>query len=206
MPPETEVISCPACKHLLRVPADWLGTQVQCPECRAMFKAPVRDGDRLTEPELISRPESATAPRRGKLDAMLLIPAFGLLLLGVVSVVVNVITLAQIAQDPAGFQQKKQDEVEAVAKSIGQDPQNLGVAKFRWEYFTVGSVWSLLCGLIQFAGGLGIACRKWYRLGQVGCVAAALNIVGCCCVPGAVLGVCGLLMLRSEEGRGHFGR
>ena len=26
MPPETEVISCPACKHLLRVPLDWLGS------------------------------------------------------------------------------------------------------------------------------------------------------------------------------------
>ena len=29
MPPETEVITCPACRHLLRVPAEWLGQTVQ---------------------------------------------------------------------------------------------------------------------------------------------------------------------------------
>ena len=37
MPPETEVIACPACRHLVRVPADWLGQPVQCPQCQSDF-------------------------------------------------------------------------------------------------------------------------------------------------------------------------
>src|SRR5207249_9757968 len=90
MPPETEVITCPACRHLLRVPADWLGQTVQCPECKATFRAPVRDGDRLTEPELISRPAPAAAPAAArKPDVMLLLPAFGLLFVGFAGLVVN---------------------------------------------------------------------------------------------------------------------
>src|SRR5262245_45867442 len=90
MTPETEVIACPACKHLLRVPLDWLGTQVQCPECKAMFRAPVRADGKLTEPELISRPAApASAPAPRKLDAMLLLPAFGLLFCGIAGFVVG---------------------------------------------------------------------------------------------------------------------
>src|SRR4051794_27881298 len=89
--PETEVISCPACNHLLRVPLDLLGVQVQCPECRAMFKAPVRDGrGGLTAAELISRPAGAAGePGTRRADWMLLLPAFGLMFCGVAGFVVN---------------------------------------------------------------------------------------------------------------------
>lgn len=208
MTPETEVISCPACKHLLRVPADWLGTQVQCPECRAMFKAPVRDGDRLTEPELISAPtDSPAAPRpRGKLDPMLLIPAFGLLLLGVISLIVNGFTLVQIAQDAAGFEEAKRVEARALAQKFGMDPQNIGLNKLTWQFFAAMSGWGAFCGLVSFLGGLGISMRRWRRVAQVGCVLAALNFAGGCCIPGFVFGLWGMLMLMSSEGRAHFGR
>ena len=59
MQPETELIACPACDRLARVPIDWLGQPVQCPQCRAMFRAPVRQWDGLTAAELISRPPAA---------------------------------------------------------------------------------------------------------------------------------------------------
>ena len=104
---ETEVISCPACSHLLRVPLDWLGQPVQCPECKAMFKAPVPDGDTLTKPELISRPPRSTgqAPPRKKLDAMLLLPAFGLLFCGVAGIIINGMLAYLFLADPAGGKQ-----------------------------------------------------------------------------------------------------
>src|SRR5262245_58266686 len=35
-----EAIFCPACRHKLRIPEDLLGTEVQCPECKAQFVAP----------------------------------------------------------------------------------------------------------------------------------------------------------------------
>jgi hypothetical protein len=205
MPPDTEVISCPACRHLLRVPADWLGQTVQCPECKATFRAPVRDGDRLTEPELIAGPPAAGPPARPPADAALWAPAFGLMLVGVVSVVVNAYTLAVIAGDPAGFEEGIKAQVEAVSKALGQAPQAGGNnPAVNWRLFAALTGWGGLCGAVSFVGGLGIALRRWRRLAQVGCVTAMLNLPNLCCIPGAVFGVWGLLMLMSEEGRGHF--
>src|SRR6478735_730934 len=89
MTPEAEVIACPACNHLLRVPLDWLGQSVQCPECRAMFRAPVRTADGLSQAELLSRAAPTTPPAPRKLDAMLLLPTFGLLFCGVAGLIVN---------------------------------------------------------------------------------------------------------------------
>ena len=121
MSSETEVIACPACKHLVRVPLDWLGTQVQCPECQAMFRAPIRVDGKLTDAELLSRPESApAAPKsRTSADLMLLLPAFGLLLCGLVGAAVNGWLLFMILSDPAGGREWAAKQAEA-ARKIGQ--------------------------------------------------------------------------------------
>jgi hypothetical protein len=205
MPPDTEVISCPACRNLVRVPADWLGQSVQCPECKARFRAPIRDGDRLTDPELIDGPPAAGPPARKPADAALWLPAFGLMLVGVGSLVVNVFTLVVIAQDPDGFEVAKREQAEVMAKKLGQDPQAVANSPFtRWPTYAALTGWGVLCGAVSFLGGLGIVLRRWYRLAQAGSVLAALNVANCCCVPGAAFGVWGLLMLMSEEGRSHF--
>jgi hypothetical protein len=215
MPPETEVISCPACNHLLRVPLDWLGQPVQCPECRAMFRAPVRDGDTLTKPELISRPESAApgvTPKR--LDAMLLLPAFGLLFCGVAGLIVNGMLTYRFLADPDGAKQYIRNQLSGFREQglgAGDPPEEREkldderaeklVRTMRWVLPTFAAV----SGVV-FLGGLSMALRWNYRLAQLGCVAAALNVPHLCCVPGAVAGLWGLLMLSSEEGRAHFGR
>jgi len=59
---------------------------------------------------------------------------------------------------------------------------------------------------VVLLGGLSIALQWNHRLAQVACVLAALNFAHLCCVPGAVAGLWGLLMLGSEEGREHFQR
>src|SRR5437773_1884203 len=116
MAQETEVISCPACNHLLRVPLDWLGQSVQCPECKATFKAPVRVGDGLTAPELISRPAAPGGPAtaRKRLDPMLLLPAFGLLVVGFTGLVVGGANTARYLGDPAAA---KQDVLQLIEES-----------------------------------------------------------------------------------------
>lgn len=216
MSSETEVISCPACKHLLRVPADWLGTQVQCPECRAMFSAPVRDGDRLTEPVLLSRPADAgTAPeRRGKPDAMLLIPAFALLFLGIAGVGVNGYLTVQFARHPDMPKDILKVQFEQMRKAgMGvEDPEDKraeiddarATDGAKWMKVAVPTFLAVSGGV--FSGGLSMATRRRYRVAQLGCVLACLNVAHFCCVPGAVFGVWGLLMLSSSEGRAHFGR
>src|SRR6266540_4357856 len=116
MTPETEVISCPACKHLLRVPADWLGQTVQCPECQASFAAPRREGEMLTAAVLISTPAAPEQPFHKPADRALWLPAFALMLLGVVSACVNTLTILEIARDPAKFEERKKAEAAEMAK------------------------------------------------------------------------------------------
>jgi hypothetical protein len=215
MTPETEVIACPACAHLVRVPLDWLGTQVQCPECKALFRAPVRASGGLTEPELVSRPAStapAAAPRRP--DVMLLLPAFGLLFCGVAGAVVNGVLLYAFQTDPAGALGWARQQVPALRQAgfgtpgppdqmAAEDERNAEqLAKtYRWLVPI-----SLAVSAVVFAGGVSIVRRRNYRLATVACVLASLNFVHACCVPGALAGVWGLLMLGSDEGREHFAR
>lgn len=215
MTPETEVIACPACKHLVRVPLDWLGTQVQCPECKAPFRAPVRADGKLGEPELLSQPAAAPAPAARRPDMMLMLPAFGLLLCGVAGGLVNGVLLYTVFADPAGGKGWAKAQVEAIRKAgVGADdpaepPERRAerddrdadqlLRNFRWILPL-----ALAASAVAFAGGLAIVRRRHYRLAQVACVVAALNFPHLCCVPGALAGLWGLLMLGSDEGREHF--
>lgn len=204
MPPDTEVISCPACRHVVRVPADWLGTAVQCPECQAKFTAPVRDGDRLTDPVLLSAPAKSTASAR-RPDALFWLPAFGLMLVGVIAAGLNGYTLAAIAADPAGFAAAKKAEAEGLAVKLGQDPQLVaGNAFVRPGPLAGIAGYGVVCGLASLAAGLAMATRRAYRVAQVGCVLAAVNLPNLCCLPGALFGLWGMLILMGEEGRSHF--
>ena len=215
MSSETEILACPACRHLVRVPADWLGQSVQCPECQAMFQAPVREGDRLTAPVLISPSHSAalTPPRyRSRPDLLLTFPAFGLMLVGIAAAITNGAMFVRFVSSPDGGKGWLKDQMpgirqmgftqpEGPANQEEQDEQAATkLAPWLWGVWPVAA----LAGGITFAGGLGIVRRKSYRLAQVGCVLAALNAPHLCCVPGALFGLWGLLMLISDEGREHF--
>jgi hypothetical protein len=214
MPPETEVISCPACNHLLRAPLNWLGQAVQCPECRAMFQAPVRTAHGLTKPELIERPAAPAAAARKKIDALLLLPAFGLLFCGVAGLIVNGMLTYRFLADPVGSKASIRDQLAKLREQgLGADDPPAERDKLddeRAEQTTRAMRWvlPLFAGVsaLAFLGGLSIALRRNYRLAQLGCVAAALNVPHLCCVPGAVAGLWGLLMLNSDEGRAHFGK
>lgn len=206
--PETEVIACPACKHPLRVPLDWLGTQVQCPECKALLRAPVRGADgKLTEPQSL-----AAAPARKRFDAMLLLPAFGLLLCGIAGVLVNGVFLWLFVSDPAGGKGWAQNQVKELRKhgfgNPGTPEEQAAGDEQNAEQLAGISRWAfplaLAVSAVVLAGGLSIALRWNYRLAQVACVLASLNIAHFCCVPGAAFGLWGLLMLSSDEGREHF--
>jgi hypothetical protein len=206
MPSETEVLSCPSCKHLVRVPADWLGQTVQCPECQATFTAPIREGDRLTEATLLSAPASPP-PVAARPDPILTLPAFGLMLVGAASFLVNGYLLVKFLSSPDRGQAWVQDQLPQLRKWGLQeenaegtpDEQDARVAaelapRFLW-------VWpaAMTAGAVTFAGGVAMLRRKAYRLAQVGCLLAAVNLPHLCCIPGAVFGLWGLLMLMSDE-------
>jgi hypothetical protein len=213
MPPETEVVSCPACKHLLRVPADWLGQTVQCPECKATFTAPTRAGDALTDPVLISAPAPVrVAPARPKRDLMLMLPAFGLMLVGVVSLIINGYMGGRFLLDPAFASATARQQI-LMTRQMGfgaEDPEEDRArldeerAAEAVKWLRVGLPAFAVVGAVIFVGGVAMVRRKGYRLAQVACVLAALNLPNLCCLPGAIFGLWGMLMLMSDEGREHF--
>jgi hypothetical protein len=93
------------------------------------------------------------------------------------------------------------EDPEAERPRLDRERAEEVVRAMRWAMplFTVVAV-------LTFLGGLSIATRWHYRLAQLGSLAAMLNLPNCCCVPGAVVGGWALLMLGSDEARGHFGR
>jgi hypothetical protein len=213
MTQETEVIACPACAHLLRVPLDWLGQAVQCPECQARFQAPIRSGERLTDPVLLSRPTPPTPQKRPKFDALLLLPAFGLLFCGTMGIIVNGVMSFKVF-DPVTGKEWASNLVPALRQAgfgAEEPPEDRDKNDAEWATRIVNTLrWvspaATLLSAVVFAGGLSIAFRWNYRLAQLGCVLASVNFPNLCCVPGAVFGLWGLLMLHAHEGRSHFQR
>jgi uncharacterized protein YbaR (Trm112 family) len=213
MTPETEIIACPACKHILRVPQDWLGTQVQCPECKAMFRAPVRENGKLTEPELISRPAPANAPAKRKFDVMLLLPAFGLMFCGITGMLVNGWLAFSLFTAPDGGKESVKKQVEAlrqlgIGKAESPEAQAQKDEEQVEETLLIQKLMlplAFVVSAVVLAGGLSITFRWNYRLAKIACVLAALNVPHLCCVPGALFGLWGFLMLNSDESREHFG-
>lgn len=213
MPLDTEVISCPACRHLLRVPLDWLGQNVQCPECRALFKAPVRVGDVLGQPELISpSPSASLPPGTRKRDFMLLLPGFGILVCGVMGTIVNGSMLAKLLSDADGGRAWARDQVLAIHKfkEKPNQPENRQQDDADAEQLLRLYRWTvplfLAVSLGELVGGLSMVLGWRYRLALMGCVLGMLNLPGFCCVPGSMAGLWGLIMLASQEGRSHFRR
>jgi hypothetical protein len=213
MTPETEVIACPACKRLVRVPLDWLGTQVQCPECKAMFRAPVRENGKLTESELLSRPASTAPPPRRKFDAMLLLPAFGLMFCGFASALVNAMFLYMFVTTPGGAHAWAKDVMVPGLRQVGygkEESPNEQAKRDEQEAAQLARTYQWIVpvaqviGIVVFLGGLSIVFRWNYRLAKIACVLAILNIPHGCCLPGSLVGLWGILMLNSDEGREHF--
>lgn len=212
MPADTDVIACPACRHLVRVPADWLGTTVACPECKATFTAPVRQGDRLTEPALLTAPPAAAAPAAPRADPLLALPAFGLLLVGFASLFANGYLFVRFVSAPDGGRGWVKDQLPALKQAgLKPDPADADQAedkvaaelapKFLWVWLAGAAA-----AAVEVAAGLAMLRRKYYRLAQLGCTLAAVNLPHLCCVPGAVFGLWGLLLLMSDEARDHFAR
>ena len=211
--PATEVIACPACRHTVRVPLDWLGQTVQCPECKATFTAPVRVDGKLTEPTLIEAPARARGPSPKRNRLTLTFAGAGLVLVGIVSFVANGMTFTKFL-GPDGGKDWVKDSIGSMRQlglappaadgdGGGEDENDRAAAelapKLKW-------VWpgAMALAALSTAGGVCLVLRRNYRLAQLGCVAAALNVPHLCCVPGAVCGFWGVIALLADDGFGRL--
>ena len=227
--PESVVIRCPSCQHLLNIPETFLGQVVTCLECKTPFQAPIRDGETLTA--------AVARPKASKIPARIFVAIYGLLLLGFAGVMVNGYLLYWFGADPNGaknfveanlqfmtankpdapkadLNRKRSEDEEkrdADKTKVFQDEQErktrdaaatvpVGKMQLRRLLFLLMSVGVLL-------GALAFLLRRFYAMAFVGCFLAATNSpdIGCCFF-GAIVGAWGFFSLISDEGRRYFGR
>ena len=155
----------------------------------------VRAGGELTEPELLSRPASpaVTAPR--KPDVMLLLPAFGLLLLGFAGLAINTWNAVRYARDAAAAKEDVLRIIQDGRKggAVADGPEEPGArekfdearaAEWAKPIRLLVPLFAVVSGLV-FYGGVAIVTRRHYRMAQLGCALAVVNLANGCCIPGA---------------------
>ena len=87
-------ITCPGCGKPLHVPAAAVGKPARCPHCRAAFRLPANPDGSPGVPEPV---------RRGPgIPRVLVVPGFGLLILGLAGTLVNGYLAARMTREP-GF-------------------------------------------------------------------------------------------------------
>ncbi|QEL17330.1 hypothetical protein [Limnoglobus roseus] len=224
--PEPLLIRCPHCNHALSLPEEFLGQIVSCLECRSPFRAPVREGDKLTAAEKLPRPV--------RIPVRLFVPTFGLLLLGFAGLFVNLYLAWWFQADPKAAGQfaeanmffmletdppaekpkdgqkltddeekkRREDQAERQQQLVKEAAGKVspeGMKRVRLAFAAVS--------LGVLVGGFCFALRKGYYFCYFACLLAALNSpdIGCCFI-GVVIGVWGFMVLISDEGQQYFRR
>lgn len=226
------VIACPnaACGKPLNLPAAVVGQPLSCPHCKAGIAVTLGPDGQPTTPVEV---KTGRVPKLFLAPAFALIilgagSAFGH---GYIAgdiftrpgadreyarLVLNYARDAEGAGKPADAAKGKQptdDPFDPFGAALG----GAGVASIREESDAKraeeGAWWigpATLAfaglGLLMVGGGVAMVLGRWYWLAVVGCVAGFLSVNPCCCVPGAVAGLWGGLMLARDEGRRHFAR
>src|SRR5262245_59995526 len=100
-----EVIFCRDCNHKLRIPEELMGKPVQCPECKSVFIAPPPnpEGGTSTGIQETARPSPPSfqpsefdrrePPDTGESDGKIMAPAFAVLAVDLLGVLVNIVEL-----------------------------------------------------------------------------------------------------------------
>jgi hypothetical protein len=225
------VITCPnaACAKPLHLPAAAIGQPLSCPHCRTPIAVAVAaDGT----PTVSAAPTARRVPGLFLVPgfALLMLGAAGVFANGYAASVaytqpggaeelarlmVNYLRDADGAGKPADANRGKgsDDPREGFAAVLGQAARVATDEELDRQRAEVAAGWVgpvsvafAAVSLVMAGGGLAILLGRWYWLAVAGSVAAMVNVNLCCCVPGLVAGLWGILTLAKDEGRKHFGK
>ncbi|MFY7952959.1 MAG: hypothetical protein ACOVT5_10655 [Armatimonadaceae bacterium] len=224
------VITCPnpLCGKPLNLPAAVLGQPLRCPHCETGIGVARGPDGKPTTPVAV---KTGRVPKMFLVPgfALLILGAGGLFANGYIAcqavfepggsvkfsrLMLDYLRNADEAGTPAQQAKGKPDDPrEAFAAVMGTavgaaEKEEIDRLRAEERAKWVGPVFvlSTLASLLTAGGGLAILLGRWYWLAMVGSVAAILNGGLCCCVPGLVAGLWGVLMLVRDDGRRHFAR
>jgi hypothetical protein len=212
-----DLIYCPACNHQLRLPADLLGQQVECPQCHAHFTAPAPQEAPPVRPagapaaELTSAYADDTEARAYRGRSNLTAPAVCLLIMSILAGIMYGFWFMfglSIEADPAEFKAQMRAEMDRNPNLTPQQRQMVEewindparTASFVKVYCSV----SLACAVLTAFGAIAMLARRMYWLALLGAI-AALNPVNCCCLDLNIpFAIWALIVLLSANGRAAF--
>lgn len=197
-----EVIFCRDCNHKLRIPEELMGKPVQCPECKSVFIAPPPNPEGGTsaaiqssspsppsfQPSEFERPEP---PQTGDSDGKVLAPAFTLLAVSLLGVLLNAVELLLTIFEPNLMKQM----MAGFKPPPGMDITTLQL---------IGRSVFLLVSFVAALGAVSMMKRTLYPLAIIGSFAAIFNIGDCCCILGAPAGIWALIVLFQSDVRESF--
>lgn len=228
----SSVITCPnpACRQPLNLPADAAGKPLSCPHCGTRIGLTWNPDGTPGEP----RPLGGVrwVPRMFLVPgfALLILGTAGTFVNGYVAAdaaggpeaqlkhgrrLVNDLRSFESLTAPASEAKKTGDPtpqdlfaaIAGQAARVAEQETNDAALAAVWatRVVTVHAVFTVV-SVLTALGGFAILRGRWYWLAMLGCVAAALNLNAGCCVPGAIAGLWGFLMLARDDGRRYFGR
>lgn len=222
------VITCPndACRRPLNLPATAVGQPLSCPHCGVGIAVAFGPDGQPTPP-------TPLGPVR-RVPAMFLVPGFALIILGLAGAFANGYIAGDAFARPgadgeharrmidylsdaeAANPSSKKDEDDprgAFAAVFGQamgvaTQEQVDAARAESAAPWIGPFHAAFAAvsLLMAAGGFAILRGRWFWLAMAGSVAGIVNVSLCCCVPGLVAGLWGVLTISRDEGQRHFGR
>jgi hypothetical protein len=197
---QTDILLCPACRGRVRIPRQYLGTQVQCPLCHAKFRAPdplpvaeVRPDDQFGYEVTAAPPEQA---ENSALATWLTLTGIGVILANLLSLLVSALNIL------VSFDRELANQISKNSPfGMRLSGDDLQVA-----LFLKGGIFLVVSTLGLF-GGVMMLLRRAYLMALIGSVATILNLSDCCCLPlNFLLGLGGLVVLLLPGTRDLFRR
>jgi hypothetical protein len=205
-----EAIFCPACRHKLRIPEDLLGTEVQCPECKAQFVAPPPPPGAAAAPNAVRErlPPPSPHDERGdeyirqdepRADAgrKVIPPAVGVFLAAGAHLLMNGMAVVQAIFAPEQLQQAAQQMRNMFPAAPQMDIARLSL---------IGGILFIGVSVVQALCGLAMLTRRSYALSLVGAALCVANCNQVCCLLSIPVGIWALVVLMTPDVRASFPR
>lgn len=211
------VIICPGCGASLHVPDAAVGQPAHCPHCKTQFGLTATPGGPPT-----------VLPPKPRIPRRLILPAFGLIVLGSAGLLVNGLMAVRCEFDEGFAERYARSTVaeERAIESLGSKqpdtpfmaaagPGVVGHVREELDEQLAAAraprvrplAWaSVALSAAALAGGVTMLAGRLLPLAILGCVAAAANVNHNCFIPGLVVGVYGIVTLARDDVRDHFRR
>ncbi len=226
------LITCPhpSCRQPLNLPTDAIGKSLSCPHCGTRIGLAMNPDGTPGEPRVVG--SVRWVPRMFLVPgfALLILGVAGTLVNGYVFAdaygrpdvqlnhgrrMVNNLRSFEALTAPAGEARKSKDvtpqdlfaAIAGQAARVAEQERGDAALAEAWSKNVVNIYGlSAAVSVVTALGGFAILRGRWYWLALLGCAAAAVNLNEGCCIPGAIAGLWGFLMLVRDDGRRYFGR